>query len=72
MRHGNRIIRRDIIALMTASLTIELGKGQYICETDKAFEIWQETNSLNERIKRYSKMQVLFTMNSDAAVWNSV
>ena len=72
MRHGNRIIRRDIIALMTASLIIELGEGQLFYETDKAFEIWQETNSLNERIKRYSKMQVLFTMNSDAAVWNSV
>ena len=71
-KHGNRIYRRDIIAIRTALYSIELAENQTFCETDKAFEIWQETNSLNRRIKRYDKARVLFILTNHNDAWLSV
>lgn len=36
------IERRDILRLVTKRYLIVLEEGQYFCETDKAYEIWQE------------------------------
>ena len=51
-----RIERRDILRLVTKRYLIVLEESQYFCETDRAYEIWQE----GCRVKRIPKTSVLW------------
>jgi hypothetical protein len=50
-----RIERRDILRLVTQRYLIVLEYGQYFCETDKTYEIWQE----DYRVQRIPKTSVI-------------
>jgi hypothetical protein len=55
-----RVERRDIKAVRTATLHIELSpdRKQFFCETGAAYEIWDEMDLLH-RVKRIPKSRVL-------------
>ena len=55
-----RVRRNNIKSLLTARLTIALKRGQYFCETPKAYEIWETKNGLEHLVKRISKKSVLW------------
>lgn len=59
-----RIERRDILRLVTKRYLIVLEESQYFCETDKAYEIWQE----GCHVKRIPKTSVLWFLCSLSAV----
>ena len=64
-----RTLRPDVKALHTATKKIYLSENQSIYETNRAWEIWGEMNSLPRRIARFSKMQILFILIDN--VWMS-
>jgi len=61
-----RIERRDIEAIRTATLHIELNpdRKQYFCETGAAYEIWDETGLLYF-VKRIPKSRVIWVFEKD-------
>ena len=55
---GERVYRDNIKSLLTARLTIELNHGQYLCETVKAYEVWESRNGLEYQGRRIRKKSV--------------
>jgi len=59
-----RIERRDIAAMRTANIIIELADKQYFCETGAAYEVWDESR-LPVRLYRVPKSRVIMVWNKE-------
>lgn len=61
-----RVERRNIKAIQTATLRIELSpdRKQFFCETGAAYEIWDEMDLLH-RVKRIPKSRVFWVFEKD-------
>ena len=60
--NNTREEHKEIECIFTAKRRIELCEKQYFCETEKAYEIWDESELLR-MVKRIPKNRVFWVWN---------
>ncbi len=55
--------RDDVVGLVTARMQIGLNEGQYFCETNGGFELWQDT-PLPRMLKRISHKSIFWIISN--------